>query len=367
MVMQIYPTQLFPLASSDEKTQLEEYNRMRCISIQQPCAQLIVLGLKDIENRNWTTLHRGPLLIHASKRIDKSFSWEHARSILNWSQEQCEDLLREMKTGGIIGKVNLVDSVKESTSPWFQNKYKYGFVLQDAHPLPFMSIPGAPSIFEINAEKLESANNLNTPSQAITHVRTNSRPNGVRLTKAERELAQKTFLKAYEVNGSIMLSCKKAGISRNTFYQWLEHDEQFSLQYNQAEKDFGDIILAEFTKRATKGYERTVVSMGHIVYNETPVLDKHGNAVLDDKGKPVYKRGEPLMERVVSDNLLAMAIKKHFPEYRDKQQIEHSGPNGGPINIKRDPKLQLLTDEELAQAQRIALQLSQRQQGGNTK
>lgn len=41
---------------------------------------------------------------------------------------------------------------------------------------------------------------------------------------------------------------------------------------------------------------------------------------------------------------------------------EVTGKDGGPIQIGRDPNLQLLTDEELAQAQRIALQLSSRQE-----
>jgi hypothetical protein len=44
---------------------------------------------------------------------------------------------------------------------------------------------------------------------------------------------------------------------------------------------------------------------------------------------------------VVSDNLLAMLIKKHFPEYREKQQIEHSGSID--VNGARDALLNKLT------------------------
>jgi hypothetical protein len=45
------------------------------------------------------------------------------------------------------------------------------------------------------------------------------------------------------------------------------------------------------------------------------------------------------------------------------KKTEITGKNGGPIQMERDPNLQLLTDEELAQAQRLATQLSSRQEG----
>jgi hypothetical protein len=138
---------------------------------------------------------------------------------------------------------------------------------------------------------------------------TSTRRYGKRLTSKERAQAQETFLNAYTLNGNIMLSCRRANIDRSTFYQWLEHDQPFSLEYHQAEKDFADLALAEFCKRAMQGYERPVVSMGKIVYQD----GKDG------------KLSQPLMERVVSDNLLAMLIKRHFPEFREKQQVEHSG------------------------------------------
>lgn len=40
---------------------------MTVISLLQPWATLVVMGYKTIETRSWTTAHRGPLLIHASK------------------------------------------------------------------------------------------------------------------------------------------------------------------------------------------------------------------------------------------------------------------------------------------------------------
>ena len=39
---------------------------MKTLSLLQPWASLVVMGLKKIETRSWRTSHRGELLIHAS-------------------------------------------------------------------------------------------------------------------------------------------------------------------------------------------------------------------------------------------------------------------------------------------------------------
>ncbi|MEK5415220.1 ASCH domain-containing protein [Paenibacillus sp. FSL L8-0708] len=44
---------------------------MKAITIIQPWATLIALGEKRFETRSWATKHRGPLAIHAGKKIDK--------------------------------------------------------------------------------------------------------------------------------------------------------------------------------------------------------------------------------------------------------------------------------------------------------
>lgn len=41
---------------------------MKIITLWQPWASLIALGLKQYETRSWLTPYRGPLLIHAAKR-----------------------------------------------------------------------------------------------------------------------------------------------------------------------------------------------------------------------------------------------------------------------------------------------------------
>src|SRR5258708_14669636 len=41
---------------------------MKALSVHQPWASLIAAGKKTIEVRSWSTRHRGPLLICATKR-----------------------------------------------------------------------------------------------------------------------------------------------------------------------------------------------------------------------------------------------------------------------------------------------------------
>lgn len=42
---------------------------VKCISLTQPWASLMALGLKKVETRGWYTSYRGPLAIHAAKRF----------------------------------------------------------------------------------------------------------------------------------------------------------------------------------------------------------------------------------------------------------------------------------------------------------
>ncbi|GGF73161.1 hypothetical protein GCM10010912_17950 [Paenibacillus albidus] len=45
---------------------------MKAITIIQPWATLIAVLEKRFETRGWSTKHRGPLAIHAGKKIDKA-------------------------------------------------------------------------------------------------------------------------------------------------------------------------------------------------------------------------------------------------------------------------------------------------------
>jgi len=100
-----------------------------CLSVRQPWASAVVLGFKNIENRSWTTTHRGLLLIHASVRTDPG--WRDTPQAPLIRQIHPPSLWRHVH-GLIIGTVQLVDIVTSSDSPWAAPAAKYHWLLGDA-------------------------------------------------------------------------------------------------------------------------------------------------------------------------------------------------------------------------------------------
>jgi len=126
---------------------------LKCLSISQPFADLVISGKKRIELRNWNSNFRGEFLIHAPIKIR---TLDCKRLKIN----------KKLVTGAIIGKVTLYDvkkynSLKElmmdrkfhCTSKNFHDK-KFGFMLKN--PKPFrIPIPwkGQLGFFEVKLPK----------------------------------------------------------------------------------------------------------------------------------------------------------------------------------------------------------------------
>ena len=122
---------------------------MKCLSISQPFADLIIFGKKTIELRKWNTNFRGEFLIHAPLKIRTEDS---KRLKIN----------KKFVTGAIIGKAELYD-VKKYNSKKEINKDKqfhhavidfqdkmFGFMLKNSKqfriPIPFK---GQLGLFEV--------------------------------------------------------------------------------------------------------------------------------------------------------------------------------------------------------------------------
>lgn len=119
--------------------------RMKIISIRQPWASLIVTGLKDVENRTWSTRYRGPILIHASQRADSIASDEMERRF-DVGPPPAPPLL-----GGIVGVAEIVDCVQLHPSKWYAGEYvdrhgerknHWALVLKNARTLTFVACKG---------------------------------------------------------------------------------------------------------------------------------------------------------------------------------------------------------------------------------
>lgn len=121
---------------------------MRTLSIRQPWAWLIVHGHKDVENREWATAWRGPLLIHASKTAAKG-EYALLRETIHEEMGILVPELAVIERGGIVGMATLVDCRNDSESPWYTGAVAW--VLKDARPLPFHACNGALQLFHTPA------------------------------------------------------------------------------------------------------------------------------------------------------------------------------------------------------------------------
>lgn len=75
---------------------------MKCLTICQPYAHLIVIGEKRVENRTWPTRHRGPLLIHAGV----------SRQWMDESEDQAAQRFGDpLVFGAVVGRCELAGCV----------------------------------------------------------------------------------------------------------------------------------------------------------------------------------------------------------------------------------------------------------------
>ena len=86
---------------------------MKCLSICQPFAELIIQNKKTVELRTWNTKIRGEFLVHAPIKIRK----EDYKKL---------KIKEKLTTGAIIGKVELYDVKKyESLKEMKSDKKKH--------------------------------------------------------------------------------------------------------------------------------------------------------------------------------------------------------------------------------------------------
>lgn len=128
----------------------------RALSIRQPWAWAIMTLGKDIENRSWETLRRGPICLH----VGKGMTWTEEVGFFEeldriapegkWGRQARLDAFYENdQRGGIIGIADIVDCVRESRSPWFAGPF--GIVLANVRPVPFIPCKGRLSFFRWQA------------------------------------------------------------------------------------------------------------------------------------------------------------------------------------------------------------------------
>jgi len=132
---------------------------MKALTICQPFAEMIARGDKLVENREWLTSYRGPLMIHAGK----SRNWLDGET----DDELAEEFGRRIEFGAIVAHAQLVACLHidrihageyDKQYPWLMThghtNGTWCWVLEEVQRLP-QAIPwkGAQGLWEYNANR----------------------------------------------------------------------------------------------------------------------------------------------------------------------------------------------------------------------
>ena len=141
------------------------------------------------------------------------------------------------------------------------------------------------------------------------------------------------FLGHLTATGNVSASARVAGYQRRTLYGWREQDAEFKAAWEDAAEQGVDGLEEEARRRAHDGVE-----------------------------EPVFYRGEKVgAVRKYSDLLLIFLLKGHRPEkYRERSEQVVKGK----VEHAHTVDLSLLTDDELADLERLRRNIDARRDTG---
>lgn len=136
---------------------------------------------------------------------------------------------------------------------------------------------------------------------------------------------QDAFISEFSKCGVVGRACESSGVGIKAVWERRKTSAEFSSRYEEAKKKAGDVLKEEARRRAVDGLLRKKFGKG-------------GEPIIDPE------TGKQYCEREYSDTLLIFLLKGAFPEeFREnvRQQVEVTGHNGGPIQLKA------MTDDDI--------------------
>jgi hypothetical protein len=170
------------------------------------------------------------------------------------------------------------------------------------------------------------------------------------VAKKKRGVSKKAaFLSAFAATASVTKAAKAAKVERQLHYRWLQEDEAYRGDFEEAKELAAQLLEDEAVRRAHEGVLEPLVYQGQFSYKQRPKKDGSGNIMRDASNRIVMENyGTPLGVLKYSDALMMFILRGLRPEkYRDRTGLEVSGPAGGPIAV-HDKRLEVLGDDELA-------------------
>ena len=132
----------------------------KALSFKQPFAWLIANGYLLVDDRTWATDYRGPILIHASKGL-----YEEYYDYLVDHTDLPLPPKDKLPFGGVVGFANLIGCYQSNRLPTGLTQEQrasydalppnlYGFLFDQAQPMPLLPCRGKLKIFEIDVDAL---------------------------------------------------------------------------------------------------------------------------------------------------------------------------------------------------------------------
>lgn len=134
------------------------------------------------------------------------------------------------------------------------------------------------------------------------------------------QLRQAAFLAAFVSCARIAKAARQARIPRALHYRWMEEDPDYARAFERATPIAAGLLEDEAMRRAHEGTKRAI-----------------------------YYQGEKIgYEFEYSDTLLMFLLRALLPKrYGDRTAIQHSGPEGGPIDVRVAKLAEVLSIDEL--------------------
>ncbi len=144
---------------------------IKALSLKQPYAWLIANGYLLVDDRTWGTGYRGSMLIHASKGIyQEYYDYLVANTDIPLPDKD------KLGYGGVVGIAKLILCARPDEAPSTLTREQrthfsgvprdgFGFLFENAKPLPLLPCPGKLGIFEIDMDAL-----LNAPPPAQSEL-----------------------------------------------------------------------------------------------------------------------------------------------------------------------------------------------------
>ncbi len=143
-----------------------------------------------------------------------------------------------------------------------------------------------------------------------------------------RQVKQAAFLSSLRRTGNVTAAARDAGVSRSTYYRWIDIDPEYAGQVEAVSEELADELEQEARRRALEGVE-----------------------------EPVFRGGERVGTiRKFSDSLLLAMLRAKRPEqFRDSVDVTNRLEDG--MTAVNPEVLKTMTEDEVKAARELLRRL----------